>query len=402
MTRATRSPVILIVLAAVSCGPRDGRDLASEGYRWPSQLQTLADRQCEAELKLARIRELLRRDRISSLLLGKAENFAWITAGGDSQGKATLLLRDDGKRYVIGREDQVRRLLAEDLSGLGYEGRSSEWYSDQVQAPALEAELAGPIGSDLPLPRARLVDGELTALRSPLTDQEINKYRWLGKACAEALRENAVRIQPEMTERGIEALISASLFNRAVRPVAVQVAADTRIYRFCDAPPSDASKVEGILRIGIRAERWGLTAAMTRLIHFGPLPPDIQRKYEAAARVCAGIWARALPGVTASAILRGAISDYAESGFPDEWRTCDQGGAMGYGGWEWIAGPASNAKCLDGQAFAWHPGIQGLGMEDTILLAGERLEILTEVSGWPVVEVKTLGRVYRLPGILVR
>jgi hypothetical protein len=101
-------------------------------------------------------------------------------------------------------------------------------------------------------------------------------------------------------------------------------------------------------------------------------------------------------------VLRGAISDYSESGFPNEWKASDLGGAIGYGGWDWIAMPGSVRKCLDGQTFAWHPGIQGLEIEDTILLTGESLEVLTEIPGWPTVEVRALGRVYRLPGILLR
>jgi Xaa-Pro aminopeptidase len=205
-----------------------------------------------------------------------------------------------------------------------------------------------------------------------------------------------------MTERGVEALLSASLLNRAIRPVDVQVAADARIAEFRDAAPSDAGKVERMLRIGLRAERWGLTAALTRIIHFGPAPRDVQREYEAAAAVCAGLWARALPGVAGGSVLQGAISDYAQSGFRDEWKVSDQGGAVGYGGWDWIAAPGSMLRCQSGQAFAWHPGVHGLQMEDTILLAGESLEVLTEIRGWPVDEVKALGRVYRLPAILVR
>jgi Xaa-Pro aminopeptidase len=407
MPHARSSLVILIFVMAASCGPRNGDDRASEGYRWPAQLQTISDRQREAELKLVRIQELLHREQISGLLLGKAENFGWITGGGDSRGKALLFLRDDGKKYLLGNEDQVRRLLAEDLNGLGYEGRTTPWYRDEAGALAAAFEPAGligdrAIGADLPYRGARLVDGEVTALRSPLTHQETNKYRWLGKTCAEAVRETALRIQPGMTERGIEALISASLLHRAVRPVAVLVAADVRISRFRDTPPSDENKVERVLRIGLRAERWGLTAALTRLVHFGPVPREMQQKYEAAARICAGFWARALPSVTAGTILQGAISDYAESGFPGEWKTCDQGGAIGYGGWDWIAAPGSSKRCLDGQTLAWHPGIQGLEMEDTILLAGESLEVLTEISGWPTIEVRSLGSVYRLPGILVR
>ena len=407
MPKATRCLVMLLLFTVVSCGPRNGSDPSSDGFRWPAQLQTAADRRREADLKLARVMDLMHRERISGILLANAANFAWITAGGDGQGRALLFLRDDGKRYVIGNEAQVRRLLAEDLSGLGYEGHVVPWYLGEPGAAAGESGLAAlvgerPIGADTAFGRARPLAGDVNELRTPLTDQEINKYRWLGKACAEALRENADGIKPRVTERGIESPISASLLRRAIRPVAVQVASDERLEVMGETPPSDAGKVERILRIAIRAERWGLAVALTRIVHFGPPPSDVQQKYESAAGVCAGFWARTLKGVTAGTILQGAISDYFQSGFPNEWKESDQGGAVGYGGWDWLAVPGSSRVCKDRQTFAWHPGIRGLQLEDTILVSGDGLEVLTEIPGWPVLEVKKLDRVYRLPGILVR
>jgi hypothetical protein len=41
-------------------------------------------------------------------------------------------------------------------------------------------------------------------------------------------------------------------------------------------------------------------------------------------------------------------------------------------------------------------------MRDTILVRDEQLEVLTEIRGWPVIEAKAFGRVYRIPAILVR
>ncbi len=67
-----------------------------------------------------------------------------------------------------------------------------------------------------------------------------------------------------------------------------------------------------------------------------------------------------------------------------------------------MAVPGATQKVQANQAFAWNPAIQGVEVEDTILLAGDQLEILSEIRGWPVVESKALGRIYRSPGILVR
>jgi antitoxin VapB len=142
--------------------------------------------------------------------------------------------------------------------------------------------------------------------------------------------------------------------------------------------------------------------AMTRFVHFGALPEDLGKKLEAVARVNAGLWARTVPGAGAASIIEGAISDYAEAGYPEEWRKHHQGGAIGYQERDWLAQPGSAYTVHENETFAWNPSIQGIQIEDTILLVGDRLEILTEIQDWPALESKAHGRIYRSPGILIR
>ncbi len=398
---------ILVMGLPISCGRRGGSEQASEGYWWPEEPLTRSEKRQEIEIKIGRVRKFLDNEHIAGFLVGKSENFAWVTAGAENRGKAFVFLRDDDKRFLISNTGQLQQLMAEDLRDFGFEARAVPWYSgdDYLQnALSVAMDLNGgrPLGSDLPFRGARMVDTALTALRSPLTATEIRKYRWLGKACADALSRACFRIQQSMTERGIEALIASALIRHTIHPVEIQVASNDRVSRFPDAPPSDTAKLEGLVRIRIRATRWGLHVGLTRLVSFGPVPLAMQQNLEAAALVCAGFWARTQPGATAGALLQGAIADYAAAGFPDEWKASDPGGAIGYGGWDWIARPGSQQKLQDGQTFAWKSGIHGVGLEDTILVIGENLEVLTEAPGWPVVEARALGRVYRLPAILIR
>jgi len=392
---------------SISCVRRSGDKYSPDGYWWPEEPLSASERRQEAVQKVSRVRGYLSREHLPGLLIGRPENFAWITAGVESRGRTFLFLRDDGGRFLISCDDQVQRLQGGALKDLGYEARTVPWYrmaDDPGPVLSVAAELCGgrTFGSDLPFRDVHLADSAVRALHSPLTGSEITKYRWLGKTCAEAVSRVCLGLQPGMTERGIESLIASSLTRQAIRPAEILIATDDRISRFRAAPSSDSEKLERFVRIGVKASRWGMTVALTRFVHFGPLPRETQDWLIAAARIGAGFWARTLPGATAGSILQGAIADYAEAGFPDEWKASLQGGALGYGEWEWVASPGSQQRIAAGEAFAWRPGIRGVSVEDTMLVSGENLENLTEAPGWPVVEASAFGRIYRLPAILVR
>ena len=405
----------MVVLAAlVSCGSPQRSAETVDASWYPEQLLTLEERQAEAAIKLERIQDFLKRERLSGVLISTVRNFSWITAGADSHvvitseiGAAPLFIREDGQKFILTNSSEGPRLRDEDLKDMGYEFRETPWYEDKIEPNQMSAtlrELTGgrPFGSDTAVPGSVMVDEKIASLRVPLTDSEIRKYRWLGKRCAEAVDSVCRRIRPGMTERGIEALISDALMRHAIRPTVILIGADERILKYRQTPPSNTNKVGKYAMVNICARRWGLVIAMTRLMHFGPLPDDLKDKLYAAARVNAGFWARTVPGATASSIFEGAISDYAQAGYPEEWQKHHQGGAIGYQERDWVAVPGSTHTIHANQAFAWNPIIQGAKVEDTILLVGDRLEILTEIQGWPMLESKALGRIYRSPGILIR
>ncbi len=405
---------VLMLLVALSCGSPQRSSRGVDASWYPDQLLTLQERQVEAAIKLARVQHFLKREKLSGLLISTVRNFAWVTAGGDSHivitsenGAVPLFIRDDGRKFVITSNSEAPRTRDEDLKDMGYELKEIPWYGNKVEPNQMTAVLQEltdglPFGSDTAYTGSVMVDDKIAALRVPLTETEIRKYRWLGKRCAEAVDTVCRKIQPGMTERGIEALISDELMRHAIRPTVILIGADERILNYRHAPPSDTKKVEKYAMVNICARRWGLVIAMTRFVHFGPQPEDLQRKLAAVARINAGYWARTVPGATAVSILEGAISDYAEAGYPEEWQKHHQGGAIGYQERDWVATPGSSRTVHANEAFAWNPTISGAKVEDTILLVGDRLEILTEIPGWPVLESRVLGRIYRSPAILIR
>ena len=291
------------------------------------------------------------------------------------------------------------RILAADMESLGYEIRVTPWFGHRGDAQP-DAEIlkdmagGGVCASDEPRADAQLARGEIAALRVPLTEWEVRKYRWLGRSCAAAVDSVCRSVQRWWTDRGIEALLHKRLVQQAIRPLEVQVEADTVV------PGTATRKVADYAMISLSASRWGLVVAMKRAVHLGPLPSALARRQEAAAAVAAGLWARTVPGAAGGAILEAAVADYARVGLPDEWRRDSPGGMIGYRRREWEAAPGVQDQVHEFEAFAWNSVAGDFAMEDTLLLDGDRLVILTEIPGWPVIEARALGRIYRLPAIL--
>lgn len=101
-------------------------------------------------------------------------------------------------------------------------------------------------------------------------------------------------------------------------------------------------------------------------------------------------------------ILEAGQKAYEAEGYKDEWKEHHQGGAIGYLEREWIVYPGLKEKVRERQAFAWNPTIKGTKCEDTIICFKDGIEILTEIKGWPKIEVTVNGKTFYRPAILVR
>ncbi len=393
--------VMLCLLAA--CGRQVGKDVPAALY--PELILSHAERRQDVGIKEQRILEFTRRQRLSGVLITRRPDFDWATSGAACS--LPLFFRDDGRKFVIAREDEFSGQAIQDLAGLGFESKIIPWLAggsgDLWLGEAVE-DLAGerPYGADSPFPGARDVSSEIASLRARLTEGELREYRWLGRTTAEAVEGVCRRIQPGMTDRGLEALLIDLLTRRAIHAVRTDVEADGRVIGSDGAARSDVSKVERRASVRACAERWGLRIELTRCVQFGPISQTGREQLKAAAQVNAGYWARTLPGALSGAILEGAASDYRQAGFPDEATNHNPGGPIGYECPDWVPAPGSNRAVTVPQAYAWAATIGATRVEDTILLSADRMEVLTETPDWPRIESKSLGKIYRSPSILER
>lgn len=358
----------------------------------------------ELDLKLSRVRALLTEHQLDALLLRQVSSFAWATCGAasyvntaTSAGAASLLITPD-ERYVITTNIEAPRLEREErLAEQGWTVRAAGWH----EASPLATLAAGlRLGADSLYPGAVDLSAELSRLRTDLTADEVQRYRALGRLCAETMDEAIRRVQPGMTEYQIAGLLAVASQSRGVQPIVNLIATDERIFAFRHPLPTGKT-LERYAMLVLCGRAHGLVCSVTRLVHFGPLPVELQRKAAAVAEVDAAFIAATRPGRTLGEILALAQQAYADQGFADEWRLHHQGGPAGYEPREWVATPGDPFQVRPGQVYAWNPSITGVKSEDTILVGDEANEVITSIDGWPSVSVEVGGAIWQRPAILV-
>jgi antitoxin VapB len=196
----------------------------------------------------------------------------------------------------------------------------------------------------------------------------------------------AHQIQPGMTEQHIAAILGSEVQQRGAQPIVNLIATDERAYHFRHPLPTD-KKLERYVMLVLCGRKWGLVTSITRLVHFGPVPLDLQQRIAAAAAVFAAFVAHTRPRNTLGAVLAQAKAAYASQGFGDEWQRHHQGGAAGYESREYLGLPGSRDVVSTGQAYAWNPSIAGAKVEDTILVGSDGNQNLTATPGWPEIQL---------------
>lgn len=364
------------------------------------------ERKAELEQKSFVLQEFLRENLLDAFLISRHENIAWATAGlvemrvGIPREIAvgSLLITRDGNSYYLTTNNEAPRLAQEEFVYLDYQPVIQPWYANDVQASVKKIMGSGNVASDdgaVGLPAI-----SMKPLRLPLTDGEIARYRWLGEHVAEATTDTLLELRPGMTESTMQSMVCRRLLAQSIMPSVLLTAADERIRKYRHAVPR-----EGVLKnfgmLNFCARRWGLCVSITRYVHFGTMPAELEEKFAAVAQVNASLLHATREGVTADELFTVAQRAYAEQGHRDEEQLHHQGGATGYWEREWVARPGGGERVLKQQGMAWNPSLQGAKIEDTVVLRDGNIEVLTTTPRLPVVETSHGGSVYRSPGVLV-
>ena len=358
----------------------------------------------EFTTKQNRIQALLAEHRLEALLLRRVSSFAWATCGVASYvntaattGESSLLITQSA-RHLITNNIEVTRLLGEsDLSEQGWQFQVAPWYETQDVVRRLAGGLR--LGADVPLPGAVDLSNDMARIRAKLTREEGERFRALGRQCADSMESAARAVRPGQTEFEIAALLSSEAEGRGVQPIVNLVATDDRVFAFRHPLPT-GKELEHYAMLVLCGRRWGLVCSVTRLVHFGRIPDELRRRSEAVARVDATFVHATRPGQTLGQVFRRAAVAYSEGGFPGEWTHHHQGGPAGYEPREYLATPDSQDLVGAGQAYAWNPSIAGAKSEDTMLVTEAGPEIITLTPDWPQLSLIVGGTAYARPAVL--
>ena len=376
---------------------------------------TAGERIGEARETGKRIQSVMKAHALDAILLTRVRNQAWALAGSDTrivnaqqESPVWILYSSGGRRYLLSNNIEAERLMEEEgLEDLGLQPKVYQWFhglvsgKDERWKAVEELVGGGQLGADTGINQAVDVSGDLARARFPLTEPERKKMRWLGSKAANAVAETCREITPGMKETDIAGVLAGKLWKEHIYPTVVLIGVDERLDRFRHLTPTSRILKKYCL-VNLCAERWGLTVAVSRLVHFGEVPRELDRRMRACARVDAAALAASIPGAKFGGIFAVMAETYGRSGFAGEWKQHHQGGAIGYFEREFLSCPDSTDVVVEGMALAWNPTISGVKVEDTVLVGSGGFEILTPTPGWPMIKVEISGKTIERPGILVR
>ena len=352
--------------------------------------------------KLARVRLMMAANNVSAVHVAGLGNLAWLLCGADlavaltGAPVAEAVVTQQGIT-VVASTVETGRLEAEELPG-GVDLIYTPWYDPAAKEATLQDLLgAGKVLSDTP---GRSFENSFETkdfwpLRVPLLPQEITRYRALCTDAARVFTDVLTSLTPGLGEHEIAGRLAEGLRAHGTQPVVLLVAGDERLERYKHPLPQNAKVNDRLMAVAC-ARRHGLIANVTRLVSFGPESSEKRRQYSALLGVERVIFDHTQHGILVSDVFEKIKEAYKAAGRPEAWQEHHQGGPTGYLTRDFVATPNDRHMLTQGSAYAWNPSLPGLKVEDTVLLSGNKLEILTEDARWPLREVG--GR--RRPAVL--
>ena len=368
-----------------------------------SPKQVLAD----SRTRQQRVRAFLDREGLDALVIGRQDNFAWLTAGGDNRvittsemGFGYLVITRD-KKWLVSQSMDGQRFIDEQVPGQGYELVTSFWHQASPEQKLLTLTRGMTVGADFPLEGARQYGKELVDLHYPLSDLDLERCRWIGQTANRILTGVAQELEPGVTEEEVAARLLHEYALAGMTIDVLIVGFDDRIKRYRHPMPS-GNNLQRYALLHPAARRWGLHANVTRLVHFGEPPSDIRRAIDGTATIGGHVATMLAPGLPFADILAEQIRLYRVLGYSGEWMYHFQGGITGYTLADAARCRDPEARVVERQAYDYFITITGAKFEEFTLLTADGPEIASLGPGWPVRSIQTPKGDIDVPDVLIR
>lgn len=352
----------------------------------------------EIEIKWERCKRFLKDNELNGLIINKVSNFAWFTGGKinyvgvHTEKGASSLLITEKNIFLVSNNIEFNRIVEEELKDFDFLHLKFNWYEENVENE-IKKVVKGTVKNDFDL--------SIEKLHFPLIDEEISRYKKLGKETSEIITEVGKNLKEGKTELEIAGKISYRLWKKNIFPVVLLIASDERIKKYRH-PVAKNKKIKNNLMIVVCGRREGLIVSLTRIVSFGKIDEELKKKHLSCCKIDACFILNSILGNKVSGVFKKAIEIYEKEGYKDEWKLHHQGGPTGYLTRYYKANFNSNEKIEEKWAFAWNPSITGTKSEDTIITTENLPLIITEDKNWPLIEIEYDGKIIKRPDILVK
>ncbi|MGC8545661.1 MAG: M24 family metallopeptidase [Athalassotoga sp.] len=360
----------------------------------------MMERSNDVSRKINLLRQYMLDKKKNAVLIRRTDNFAWITSGARSYvsitnffGAAFVIVTSD-RSYVLTKNMESKRLKNEELTD-NFEIVEIPWFEDIEKSTINFLS-----GKDFVDDSENEFSNFLSHSRVELSEYEISNYKNLGFKSTEALERSMKKIDRNMTEIEVKALVEYELTKAGLDVLLVLVYGDKSRLLYRHNLPRNL-KIGNKCIVSICAKEKGLVASVTRTVEF---EKDVE--FEKQHRINAVIDTQILEELSKTYSLSEMFSKikeiYRKNGYPEEWKLHHQGGITGYNSREFISTPYSNVNIKNNMAFAWNPTITGTKFEDTYLKTENGIVPLTFIanSNWPVLNLEINGNQHQKADVL--
>lgn len=369
----------------------------------------------EIKEKEKRIRNLLSSLGYESVLLTRRENFSWFTCGKRAvvsyitEDSPVYLLITPTKKYAIGFNMDVPRTMQEEIYNQSFEPVSLPTYdinSSPIGFAKTKVEAAkdlaiGRLAADLELEGIDGISSQIINAHLPFTNEEMERYREVGKEGMQILHDLALWVEPGMTEREIVAKMWEEYVKKDFDCNCMFATADERIKKFRHGVPT-FKKVKNAVLLAPAVYKYGLNITLTRMVYFKEPPEDIRRRMDSVMALQASVVSWTKIGTKLSEILNRIMALFTELGYPEERNRHFHGGPQGYH----VSYPERNLDPGEtvgsNMAFGWYLCITGTKSEETLLVDNNGTHIATFDPDYPYKEIETNNMKIKINDILVR
>jgi Xaa-Pro dipeptidase len=342
----------------------------------------------ELQIKYGRIKKLLDEKGLDGMVFTTNSSFKWLSCGGtndviknDNASLVYFFLTPDKKYFIASRSDMFR-VTDEELGGLGYEPALYNWYNESVFDAVRRLGNFKKLGSDFVNDQAVFMPSEISALRTELTEFELDRYK---KTCEEytaLLTDYCKSIKPGMTEIEIAGGLLCAGTKKQLKFPVLMVGSDERISSYRH-PAATNKKVKNYVLIATVVEREGICANVSRSVYFGAAPEELKNKQDAVNAIEAAYQSISMPGITLGELFEKGKKAYEEAGYKGEWENHIQGGISGYSPLEFVVLENSSVMVKENNIMGWNPTIKGAKSEDPIHVTKNGPLQYTMDARWP-------------------